>query len=203
MAFDIRTEAFIQKSLKSSKSSEKIDKNYEKFSKNVFLVDELNSDETMKLTQSFNSKLNILAQSGIISSNHLAGLNMVINSHPGILPFYRGLDVVEWAIFNGDFDKLGCTLHQVDKGIDTGNIFYVLKYKIRKSDNLNSIKLKIQNMSMYLIVKFCKEYLQGKEPYSVKNTDSYPYYSKIKPEHISTVSLKIDKYIASSNNGEA
>ena len=44
-----------------------------------------------------------------------------INCHAGALPFYRGRNVINWAIINGE-DRLGITVHHVDDGIDTGDI---------------------------------------------------------------------------------
>lgn len=43
-----------------------------------------------------------------------------VNAHMGLLPFYRGMNVAEWACFHGD--PVGCTVHVIDTGIDTGDI---------------------------------------------------------------------------------
>ena len=44
-----------------------------------------------------------------------------INFHAGKLPTYRGRNVVNWAIINGE-DEIGLTAHYIDEGIDTGAI---------------------------------------------------------------------------------
>ena len=46
------------------------------------------------------------------------------NIHPGALPGYAGLFAPMRGFLNGDA-RLGCTLHQVDEGIDTGAIHSV------------------------------------------------------------------------------
>lgn len=43
------------------------------------------------------------------------------NSHPGVLPDYRGVYCLLRGLVNGD-EKLGWTLHDIDTGIDTGNV---------------------------------------------------------------------------------
>jgi hypothetical protein len=43
-----------------------------------------------------------------------------LNAHMGMLPRYRGVNVAEWARFNGDL--VGCTVYLIDPGIDTGDI---------------------------------------------------------------------------------
>lgn len=45
----------------------------------------------------------------------------VLNYHAGKLPFYRGRNVINWALINGE-RELGLTAHFVDEGIDTGDI---------------------------------------------------------------------------------
>lgn len=44
-----------------------------------------------------------------------------INCHAGALPFYRGRNVLNWALINGE-PRVGITVHHVDGGIDTGDI---------------------------------------------------------------------------------
>ena len=43
------------------------------------------------------------------------------NSHPGVLPDYRGVYCLLRGLVNGD-EKLGWTLHDIDTGIDTGHV---------------------------------------------------------------------------------
>lgn len=44
-----------------------------------------------------------------------------INFHSGKLPFYRGRNVVNWVLINGE-EEIGLTAHYVNEGIDTGDI---------------------------------------------------------------------------------
>lgn len=44
-----------------------------------------------------------------------------INCHAGALPFYRGRNVLNWALIN-DATEFGVTVHYMDEGIDTGDI---------------------------------------------------------------------------------
>lgn len=45
-----------------------------------------------------------------------------INTHCGITPKYRGAHGGYWALYNGDREHCGVTIHRVDPGIDTGGI---------------------------------------------------------------------------------
>ena len=44
-----------------------------------------------------------------------------INCHAGNLPFYRGRNILNWALIN-DAKEFGVTIHFIDEGIDTGDI---------------------------------------------------------------------------------
>lgn len=44
-----------------------------------------------------------------------------VNVHAGALPRYRGRNVINWAILNGE-REVGLTVHLVDEGIDSGDI---------------------------------------------------------------------------------
>jgi len=43
--------------------------------------------------------------------------------HPGICPEYRNAHGCFWAMANGQLDKVGMTLLQIDSGVDTGPIY--------------------------------------------------------------------------------
>ncbi len=42
--------------------------------------------------------------------------------HGGLSPEYRGADCTFWALYNREPEKVGCTLHWIDRGIDTGRL---------------------------------------------------------------------------------
>lgn len=44
-----------------------------------------------------------------------------LNVHAGSLPRYRGRNVINWAIINGE-SEIGVTVHHMDEGVDTGDI---------------------------------------------------------------------------------
>jgi hypothetical protein len=48
---------------------------------------------------------------------------VLLNLHPGLLPRHRGVLSTAWAMASGDAD-LGCALHHIDEGVDTGNILW-------------------------------------------------------------------------------
>ena len=57
-----------------------------------------------------------------------------INCHAGKLPFYRGRNILNWALINDEKD-FGITAHYLDEGIDTGDIILQKVYPITDEDN--------------------------------------------------------------------
>jgi methionyl-tRNA formyltransferase len=61
-----------------------------------------------------------------------------INCHAGLLPFYRGRNVLNWVLINDEKD-FGITVHYIDEGIDTGDIILQERFIITDNDNYNTL----------------------------------------------------------------
>ena len=59
----------------------------------------------------------------------------LVNLHGGLSPEYRGADCTFWALHNGEPEKVGCTLHFIDAGIDTGKLIAHVCPEIRPNDD--------------------------------------------------------------------
>ena len=62
----------------------------------------------------------------------------IINCHAGLLPSYRGRNVLNWVLINGE-KNFGITVHKVNSFIDQGDILCQKKFKIKKKDNYLTI----------------------------------------------------------------
>ena len=59
----------------------------------------------------------------------------IVNLHGGLSPEYRGADCTFWALYNGEPEKVGCTLHFVDSGIDTGRLIAHVCPEVHEGDD--------------------------------------------------------------------
>ena len=66
----------------------------------------------------------------------------IINIHPSLLPKYKGLNTHERVIKNKE-KYTGCTVHYVNKHLDSGKIILQKKIKISKNDTHVSIGKKV------------------------------------------------------------
>jgi methionyl-tRNA formyltransferase len=62
-----------------------------------------------------------------------------INIHTGITPEYRSADPIFWALYRGEPEKVGVTIHYVDRGIDTGPIIHQESVPVYADDSLATI----------------------------------------------------------------
>ena len=93
----------------------------------------------------------------------------VINCHAGKLPFYRGRNILNWAMIN-DEKEFGITVHYVDEGIDTGDLIKQKCYPITENDDYNSL-LEISYVECASILyEAIKEIQEGKSKRIVQNT---------------------------------
>tara|TARA_B110000046_G_C13024501_1_gene413116 strand:+ start:64 stop:960 length:897 start_codon:yes stop_codon:yes gene_type:complete len=109
-----KIEILVLKNLNSTRSINKILKY-----KSNFLV-------SMSYDQIFGKKLNNSFKDAII------------NCHAGNLPFYRGRNILNWALIN-DEKKFGITVHFIDKKIDTGDIILKKIFQIKDNDTYASL----------------------------------------------------------------
>ena len=66
----------------------------------------------------------------------------IINIHPSLLPKYKGLNTHKRVINDGE-KFTGCTVHFVNKFLDSGKIIIQKKVRIKKNDNPKSIQKKV------------------------------------------------------------
>jgi methionyl-tRNA formyltransferase len=59
----------------------------------------------------------------------------MVNLHGGLSPEYRGADCTFWALHNAEPEKIACTLHYIDTGIDTGRLIAHVSPEVRSDDD--------------------------------------------------------------------
>lgn len=59
----------------------------------------------------------------------------MVNLHGGLSPHYRGADCTFWALYNKEPDQIGCTLHYIDPGIDSGDLIAHISPEVHEGDD--------------------------------------------------------------------
>jgi methionyl-tRNA formyltransferase len=100
----------------------------------------INSMEFIELVKSYKADLFVSMSFNQIFKSEILGIPEygVINCHAGRLPFYRGRNILNWALIN-DEKNFGITVHYIDEGIDTGDIINQKVYPITDDDDYDSL----------------------------------------------------------------
>lgn len=75
----------------------------------------------------------------------------IINTHPALLPSFPGAHAVRDALAHG-VKISGCTVHQVDAGVDTGPILAQEAVRVREDDDQDSLHERIKVEERRLLV---------------------------------------------------
>ncbi|MEZ5757430.1 MAG: formyltransferase family protein [Emcibacteraceae bacterium] len=111
----------------------------------------------------------------------------VINCHMGILPIYRGMDVVQWPILRGDFNNIGLTTHLMDKSIDTGDIIKRRNIEAKKFSSIGEMRNSMERQMPEFIVNSSIQLLNNEVVLEAQKEDEGKQYF--------IVNRRLEKYI--------
>jgi hypothetical protein len=85
----------------------------------------------------------------------------IANLHGGLSPEYRGADCTFWALYNGEPEKVGCTLHWIDAGIDTGGLIAHISPEIHPDDDELTLFWRAVQASAEVYAEFVRRLGEG------------------------------------------
>jgi methionyl-tRNA formyltransferase len=109
--------------------------------------------------------------------------NRVFNIHPSMLPMERGAAVISWRIMNNKKYVAG-TIHQIDEGIDTGNIILQLKKSlIKQKPTVENYSIETDKLYNKLLLEFLKMFKkQGFCKLKKQNEKDATYFPRLYSE---------------------
>jgi len=147
---------------------------WEGYAERIYQVEEPNSQKLISILRNLQTDYLILAGSGIVKKEVLGiPKKGTVNVHPGLLPWVRGLGVVERALER--HVPVGLTAHFVSAGIDTGEIIHRELVYVHQHDTLTSLRRRAQYRCAQVMVEIVLKAYQGKELQSSKQKARYPY----------------------------
>jgi methionyl-tRNA formyltransferase len=130
----------------------------------VITCDDVNSAENITLFQTYQPDFILAAaypqffKTGVLTicPNH------VFNSHPSLLPKYRGAHPIFWVIASGE-TKTGGTIHQMTSRLDQGDIIAQLSLEFLPSDTYVKLYAKLINLVPDLVEAFLTALTTGQK----------------------------------------
>jgi formyltetrahydrofolate-dependent phosphoribosylglycinamide formyltransferase len=84
----------------------------------------------------------------------------IVNTHPSLLPAFPGGHAIRDALAYG-VKVTGCTVHEVDEGVDTGPILAQAAVPITPEDDEDTLRARIQAVERGLYVDTIRALMQG------------------------------------------
>ncbi|MDB9754286.1 formyltransferase family protein [Amylibacter sp.] len=135
----------------------------------------INSDEFISKLRNYDCDLFVSMSFNQIFCYEVLNLPSLrtINCHAGKLPFYRGRNILNWALIN-DETEFGITVHFVDEGIDTGDIIKQDCYPITDQDDYQSLLIRAYDGCASILYEAIK-YLQENKVNPISQEAIHPY----------------------------
>jgi hypothetical protein len=100
----------------------------------------------------------------------------IFNVHPGALPGYAGLYAPLRGVVNRE-EKLGCTLHRVDEGIDTGAVYSVSYIEFRPEQSIFGHIASLYELGLVNVLRLLEDLEQGDVvKLAVQDNQLFRYY---------------------------
>jgi len=79
----------------------------------------------------------------------------VLNCHTGMLPRYRGMDVMEWTAAEGQIGSvgMGVSLHLMDAGVDSGAILLKRSLTPQKGESMQQVRARLEVLMVQMMVE--------------------------------------------------
>lgn len=144
----------------------------------LYHTKDINSSEFINHLKQLEPDIIISSQSHFIGKKLLNIPKLgIVNKHAGMLPKYRGLYPVFWAMLNNE-KEIGVTVHFMNDKFDDGDIILQESIKVLDSDTFESMYQKVVAITPELFIKAIK--LLEKDDFIAMPNDSNEatYYSQ-------------------------
>ncbi len=118
----------------------------------------------------------------------------IFNFHGGNPNKYRGLDSMLWSLYFRDFSNILVTLHFLEKDLDTGDIVYKQKVKLKKTMKLFMLRSEVTEICIRLAFKLIDQIIKNKKIPSYVNKKG-KYYSAMPKFKKNTALINFNKHV--------
>ena len=141
----------------------------------VLSVSNLNDPDSVLKIQRFSPDLLVICGTRKLKPEVLhSAPSGALNIHGSLLPKYRGLSAEFWALFHGDHDAVGVTVHYADSGLDTGDIVLQRKTETTAKDTFRTLRFKNTRAGGELMVEALNRIEEGTVQRTPQPKEGYP-----------------------------
>jgi folate-dependent phosphoribosylglycinamide formyltransferase PurN len=128
----------------------------------TLIVEDINAPECRRFVRELNADILAVCGTTVLKpATFTQTPKGAINIHTGITPEYRSADPIFWALYRGEPEKVGVTIHHIDAGIDTGAIIHQDTVPVYSDDSLATIYVRCVRRGAELYSRALTEIEQG------------------------------------------
>lgn len=105
-----------------------------------------------------------------------------INLHPSLLPRYRGLSPIQWAILRGDRET-GVTVYRMTTEVDAGPVLAQLVEPVRPDDTAGSLGRRLAILGADAIVRTVRDLATGQLPGRAQDEELASFAPRLERHH--------------------
>jgi len=150
----------------------------------------INDSETEQMIRDWAPDIIVSARFSLIFKSNIERIPPlgIFNIHPGALPGYAGLFAPLRAILNEE-KKLGCTLHRVDEGIDTGAVYRVSYLEAKPEQSVFAHIAPLYELGLNNLLELLADIALGKTPeIHMQDKNNFRYFQM--PDESTFVELR-------------
>lgn len=153
-------------------------------------VTRINDPDTETMIRDWAPDLIVSARFSLIFKANIESIPPmgIFNVHPGALPGYAGLYAPLRGVLNAD-KQLGCTLHRVDEGIDTGAVYSVSYLPFRRERSIFGHIAQLYELGLTSLLELLNDLACGKQPVLKEQDKALFRYFRL-PDEAAFESLK-------------
>lgn len=129
--------------------------------RDVRMVESIDSPEVIGALREWQPDLAVCCGTSKISRRVIDTAGNIINIHGGCLPEYRGSGCIFHALYEGNFDQIGVTLHLIAPNLDAGPIIRIVKPPIYPHDTEHALYCRSKEWGIRELVRLLQEYERG------------------------------------------
>ncbi len=129
----------------------------------VLEVDTINCREVWDQLDSWKPEVTICAGTKYIGNSAISRAGIMLNLHTGYLPDYKGNQCIFFTLYDGAFEKVGGTIHQLSAELDGGPILKRVFPPIYPDDREETLYARCQQLMMEQVTELIKDLMAGEE----------------------------------------
>jgi methionyl-tRNA formyltransferase len=148
----------------------------------IVWCDQFTDSHVVELLKKLAPRIGVFTGGGIIRPAVLDKFaDGILNCHMGVLPPYRGMDVVEWPILERNFDQIGATVHFMDVGVDTGDVLRIVPIALEAADDIARLRMRFEPIMCRALAETCRDWFDGKLTRQSQSADAGRQYFIMHP----------------------